>query len=289
MCHVSSLQVKLRECGNFYSIVWYREAEVQERVYVYRHHSGVSKVLAVTFPCEHCVIMCVSGGGRLVWPSQSHLRHHPVPDACLRGPDLPLWPGPLPVRGHIRGPGGPLVLWLLPCGARDQPGGARPPRPREAQSGQRDRDWWRGEHRALGHGAERHSQVSDDLFLILLDCKMASYEVNQSSYSAEIASQYLISPELKVKCWSGCSQPHCTLFSMHISKSCLEQFDKRIYNTRNFVRVLYLLRILKRCNFSQHRAGAKVRWPESGPTKFYCCCCNFHKNAFYLMLWHPDD
>ena len=91
MCHVSSLQVKLRECGNFYSIVWYKEAEVQERVYVYRHHSGVSKVLTVTFHCYHCVIMCVlSGGGRLVWPSKSHLRHHPVPDACLRGPDLPL-------------------------------------------------------------------------------------------------------------------------------------------------------------------------------------------------------
>ena len=126
------------------------------------------------------------------------------------------------------------------------------------------------------------------LFLIKLMAS-SSYEVNQSSYSAEIASQYLISPELKVKCWSGCSQPHCTLFSMHISKSCLEQFDKRIYNTRNFVRVLYLWRILKRCNFSQHRTGAKVRWPESGPTKFYCWCCNFHKNAFYLMLWHPDD
>lgn len=42
---ITLLQVKLRECGNFYSIVWYREAEVQERVYVYRHHSGVSKVL----------------------------------------------------------------------------------------------------------------------------------------------------------------------------------------------------------------------------------------------------
>ena len=35
--------MRVHECGNFYSIVWYRETEVQERVYVYRHHSGVSK------------------------------------------------------------------------------------------------------------------------------------------------------------------------------------------------------------------------------------------------------
>ena len=39
-------QVRLHDCGNFYSIVWYRSLalEEQERVYVYRHHSGVSKV-----------------------------------------------------------------------------------------------------------------------------------------------------------------------------------------------------------------------------------------------------
>ena len=37
-------QVRVHECGNFFSIVWYRETEAQERVYVYRHHSGVSKV-----------------------------------------------------------------------------------------------------------------------------------------------------------------------------------------------------------------------------------------------------
>ena len=39
--------MKVHECGNFYSIVWYRETEVQERVYVYRHHSGVSKAEGV--------------------------------------------------------------------------------------------------------------------------------------------------------------------------------------------------------------------------------------------------
>ena len=41
------LQVKVHECGKFYSIVWYRETEVQERVYVYLHHSGVSKAEGV--------------------------------------------------------------------------------------------------------------------------------------------------------------------------------------------------------------------------------------------------
>ena len=35
--------MKVHECGNFFSIVWYKETELQERVYVYRHHSGVSK------------------------------------------------------------------------------------------------------------------------------------------------------------------------------------------------------------------------------------------------------
>ena len=71
-------RVAVHECGNFYSIVWYevtlysvicshciiflilyylvryretgsREAQAgQERVYVYRHHSGVTKVGTVT-------------------------------------------------------------------------------------------------------------------------------------------------------------------------------------------------------------------------------------------------
>ena len=67
------------------------------------------------------------------------------------------------MRGHIRGPGGPLVLRLLPRGARDQPGGARAARPREAQSRQRDRDWGRSEYRASGRRAERHAPVSDAL------------------------------------------------------------------------------------------------------------------------------
>ena len=68
------------------------------------------------------------------------------------------------MRGHIRGPGRPLVLRLLPRGARDQPGGARPPRPGEAQSGQWDPDGGRGETRATGHGSERHAEVGDGMF-----------------------------------------------------------------------------------------------------------------------------
>eukprot|EP00094_Tigriopus_californicus_P006888 TCALIF_06634-PA protein Name:"Similar to HMCN2 Hemicentin-2 (Homo sapiens)" AED:0.02 eAED:0.03 QI:0/0.5/0.28/0.85/1/1/7/253/1111 len=38
-------KVKLHECGNFYSIEWYRHlpGNVNERVYVYRHHSGNAK------------------------------------------------------------------------------------------------------------------------------------------------------------------------------------------------------------------------------------------------------
>ena len=128
---------------------------------------------AVTFQIAHCTFY-FSGGGRLVRPRQSYLRHHPVPDAGLRGPDLSVWPGPLPVRGHIRGPGRPLVLRLLPRGARDQPGGARPPRPGEAQSGQWDPDGGRGETRATGHGSERHAEVGDVYFLILSDGPMWS-------------------------------------------------------------------------------------------------------------------
>ena len=34
----------LHQCGNFFSVVWYRErGPAQQRVYVYRHHSGGSK------------------------------------------------------------------------------------------------------------------------------------------------------------------------------------------------------------------------------------------------------
>ena len=38
-------KVKLHECGNFYSIEWYREflGRNAERVYVYRHHTGQAK------------------------------------------------------------------------------------------------------------------------------------------------------------------------------------------------------------------------------------------------------
>ena len=41
------MQVQIHEWGNFFSIVWYREngrSLASERVYVYRHQSGVSKV-----------------------------------------------------------------------------------------------------------------------------------------------------------------------------------------------------------------------------------------------------
>ena len=78
------------------------------------------------------------------------------------------------MRGHIRGPGRPLVLRLLPRGARDQPGGARPPRPGEAQSGQWDPDWGRGETRATGRGSKRHAQVGDGIKWPHVTC-----EVNQ--------------------------------------------------------------------------------------------------------------
>ena len=41
-------KVRLHECGNFFSIEWYREHKGEqdprsERVYVYRHHSGQAK------------------------------------------------------------------------------------------------------------------------------------------------------------------------------------------------------------------------------------------------------
>ena len=38
-------KVKLHDCGNFYSIEWYRKTAKggSQRVYVYRHHSGVAK------------------------------------------------------------------------------------------------------------------------------------------------------------------------------------------------------------------------------------------------------
>ena len=43
--------------------------------------------VVVTCHTVHCPFYYL-GGGRLVRPRQSHLRHHPVPDARLRGPDL---------------------------------------------------------------------------------------------------------------------------------------------------------------------------------------------------------
>ena len=51
--------------------MWYREAEVQERVYVYRHHSGVSKVgvwLSVMVTSRSFL-----GRGYVEWAGKSHL------------------------------------------------------------------------------------------------------------------------------------------------------------------------------------------------------------------------
>ena len=44
---ITFFQVKIHECGNFFAVVWYKENtrnQFSDRVYVYRHHSGVSKV-----------------------------------------------------------------------------------------------------------------------------------------------------------------------------------------------------------------------------------------------------
>ena len=67
--------------------------------------------------------------------------------------------GSLPVRDHVRGPGGPLVLRLLPGGPAHQPGGARPAGPFLRQPEQRDRVAGPRHSQTSAAGTEHQSQV----------------------------------------------------------------------------------------------------------------------------------
>ena len=76
------------------------------------------------------------GGGGLGRAGQPYLRQLQTEDDGLAGSRHPLRPGPLQVRDHLRGPGGPLVQGLLPGGSPHQPPGPRSAGPPPGLAGQ---------------------------------------------------------------------------------------------------------------------------------------------------------
>ena len=79
------------------------------------------------------------GGGGLGRSCQPYLRQLPAEDDGLAGSRHSVRPGPVPVRDHLRGPGGPLVQGLLPGGSPYQPPGPRAARSSPGLAGQWDR------------------------------------------------------------------------------------------------------------------------------------------------------